>query len=140
MSVAHLTSQLSCCDRMKVGAVIVKDKRIICCGYNGRPAGSRDNNCEDSAISMDESGNEVVRLITRPDVLHAEENAILFAAQHGLSLKDCSIWCTHAPCINCARMIHGAGISGVFYDKIYRDQTGLKYLESVGKLCVRVEL
>lgn len=118
MDVARRTASLSYAERLKVGAVAVKDKRIVCIGFNGTPEGLP-NACEKDGHTL-------------PSVLHAEENMILFAAKNGISLKDCSVYITHAPCINCARMIYGAGIKSVTYCEAYRSCEGLDFLESVG--------
>jgi dCMP deaminase len=118
MDVAVRTSELSYATRLKVGAVAVRDKRIVCVGFNGTPPGLP-NVCESDGVTL-------------PTVLHAEENLILFAAKNGISLNGCSIYITHQPCLNCARMIYGAGISDVTYKEIYRTSEGLEFLESVG--------
>lgn len=118
MDVAVRTSELSYATRLKVGAVAVRDKRIVCVGFNGTPPGLP-NVCESDGVTL-------------PTVLHAEENLILFAAKNGISLNGCSIYVTHQPCLNCARMIYGAGISDVTYKEIYRTSEGLEFLESVG--------
>lgn len=118
MDVAVRTSELSYATRLKVGAVAVRDKRIVSVGFNGTPPGLP-NVCESDGVTL-------------PTVLHAEENLILFAAKNGISLNGCSIYITHQPCLNCSRMIYGAGISDVTYKEIYRTSEGLEFLESVG--------
>lgn len=123
MSVALQTAQLSYCKRLRVGSVAVFDKRIISCGYNGTPSGL-DNCCEDSMHN------------TKPEVIHAEENMILFCAKHGIKLNGCQIYITHAPCINCAKLIYSSGIAEVYYNDLYRSGSGIAFLESVG---VKVE-
>ena len=119
LNVAKETAKLSYAERLKVGAVAVKDRRIICVGFNGQPSGLA-NKCED------DSNN------TLPTVLHAEENLILFAAKHGISLKGCDLYITHSPCINCSKLIYGAGFAKVFYSEYYRTSDGPKFLHSVG--------
>ncbi len=118
MDVAVRTSELSYATRLKVGAVAVRDKRIVCVGFNGTPPNSP-NECEKDGKTL-------------PNVLHAEENLILFAAKQGISLNGCSIYITHQPCLNCARMIFGSGMTEVVYKDIYRTSEGLEFLESVG--------
>lgn len=118
MDVASRTSELSYAKRLKVGAVAVRDKRIICVGFNGTPPNSP-NECEKDGKTL-------------PNVLHAEENLILFAAKNGISLDGCSIYITHQPCLNCARMIFGSGITELVYKEMYRASEGLEFLESVG--------
>lgn len=117
MDVAKRTSMLSYAERLKVGAVAVRDKRIICVGFNGTPP-SLPNICECNGTTL-------------PTVLHAEENLILFAAKNGISLAGCSIYVTHQPCLNCARMIFGSGCQEVVFGETYRSDEGLKFLESV---------
>lgn len=117
MDVAKRTSMLSYAERLKVGAVAVRDKRIVCVGFNGTPPGLP-NECENNGTTL-------------PTVLHGEENLILFAAKNGISLAGCSIYVTHQPCLNCARMIFGSGMVEVVYGDAYRSDEGLKFLESV---------
>ena len=116
MEVAKVTSILSSCQRRKVGAVIMKDSRIISVGYNGTLSGAS-NNCEDNEGKTKES------------VLHAEENAILFAAKNGISVNDCSMFVTVLPCERCARMIVQSGIKEVYYSEKYHNGRGLKLLK-----------
>lgn len=118
MDVAKRTAELSHATRLKVGAVAIKNKRIICVGFNGTPPGLP-NECEKDGHTL-------------PTVLHAEENLILFAVRNGISLEGCSIYITHQPCLNCARMIFGAGFKEVFYNEPYRTYEGLKFLNEVG--------
>ena len=118
-SVAKLTANLSSANRLKVGAVLVRDKRILLCGYNGTPSGMN-NNCEDE-------NND-----TRKEVLHAEENLILYAAKCGISLNNSTLFITHSPCMSCAKLIYGAGIRTIFYLEDYRTNDGLEFLRSVG--------
>ena len=119
MNVAKTFSELSYCERKKTGAVIVKDGRVIASGYNGTPAGAN-NNCEDCA------GN------TKHDVIHAEANAILSCAKHGISCQNTVLFCTMSPCPTCAIMIIQAGISAVVYDEQYRISDGINILKSSG--------
>lgn len=115
---AQIWADLSRCARSKVGAVIAKNGRIIATGYNGTPPGY-DNKCEDC------DGN------TRPEVLHAEENAIVFCARHGLSTEGCDLYTSLSPCPGCAKMIAAAGIKRVFYKTQYRDPMGIELLEKL---------
>lgn len=117
MDVAERTAQLSYANRLKVGAVAVRDKRIILVGYNGTPP-DQDNVCEQNGKTL-------------PHVLHAEENLILSAMRFGIGLPGCSIFITHSPCINCARLIYGSGISSVYYKTLYHDDTGIRFLSMV---------
>lgn len=119
MTYAKETAKVSSAVRLQVGSVIVKNNRVISIGYNGTPAGW-DNACEDA------DGN------TLPSVMHAEENAILKLARDGESGDGSWMFLTHAPCIHCARMIHGVGINTIVYENEYRSREGLEFLEKSG--------
>lgn len=127
IDVAIRTAQLSHCQRLQVGAVAVKDKRIICVGFNGTPEHT-DNCCE------------LTDGTTSPNVLHAEENLILYAAKNGIQLKNTTLYITHAPCINCARMAYGAGFDKIFFGVYYRDLSGIEFLENNGVRACHVEM
>jgi dCMP deaminase len=138
MDTAERFAQLSSAVRLQVGAVVVKDNRIISIGYNGMPAGWT-NECEtkiycddgDWREQTDERFDEWVtyKLVTKKEVIHAEANAILKLARDGESGNGSSLFCTHAPCIHCAKLIHGAGIDKVYYRESYRDEDGTDFLE-----------
>jgi dCMP deaminase len=130
MDVAERTSQLSHAIRLKVGAIIVKDGRIISIGYNGMPAGW-DNNCENK-VSGSSGGLPMSKLVTKPEVLHAETNAIRKLARSTEAGDNSTLFCTHAPCIDCAKLIYQSGISSIYYRDTYRDDSGLKFLEKSG--------
>ena len=125
MDTAERFAQLSSAKRLQVGAVVVKDNRIISIGYNGMPAGWT-NECEEVIQLSDDT----VELKTKDEVIHAEANAILKLARDGESGNGSSLFCTHAPCIHCAKLIHGAGIDKVYYRESYRDTIGLEFLEN----------
>ena len=127
MDWASRAAKLSHARRLQVGAVIVKDDSVISYGYNGMPAGW-DNNCEE--VYYDEIGNE--RLKTKPEVLHAESNAIAKLAKSTNSGLGATLFVTHSPCIECAKLIYQSGISSVFYNENYRDDSGIKFLEKSG--------
>ena len=127
MDWASRTAQLSHARRLQVGAVIVKDDSVISYGYNGMPA-SWDNNCEE--VYYDETGNE--RLKTKLEVLHAESNAIAKLAKSTNSGLGATLFVTHSPCIECAKLIYQSGISSVYYNENYRDDAGIKFLEKSG--------
>ena len=124
MDTAERFAQLSSAKRLQVGAVVVKDNRIISIGYNGMPSGWT-NECENVVQHSDDT----VSLVTKDEVIHAEANAILKLARDGESGYGSSLFCTHAPCIHCSKLIHGAGISKVYYRDTYRDSIGLEFLE-----------
>ena len=119
MDTAERFAQLSSAKRLQVGAIIVKDDRIISIGYNGMPAGWT-NECEK------EDG------FTKDEVIHAEANAIAKLAKSSESGKDSIMFLTHAPCIHCAKQIFTAGISSVYYRNTYRSDDGIKFLEKCG--------
>lgn len=105
--------------RLKVGALIVKDDRPIISGRNGTPP-VKDNNCE-----IEVNG----KLVTKPDVSHAEANAISYAAKHGVATSGASIFLTHSPCFTCSLLIINAGIKEVFYETEYRITDSLELLK-----------
>jgi dCMP deaminase len=115
MSVAEVYANLSTAKRLQVGCVVVKDNTIIGIGYNGMPSGW-DNVCEDE------------NNITRPEVLHAETNTIAKVSRSTNSSEDATLFVTHAPCLDCAKIIHQAGIKEVFYRNTYRSEDGIKFL------------
>ena len=125
MDTAERFAQLSSAKRLQVGAVVVKDNRIISIGYNGMPSGWT-NECEE-VVEIHEDGGVVTK--TKDEVIHAEANAILKLARDGESGNGSSLFCTHAPCIHCAKLVHGAGINKVYYRHSYRDTIGLDFLE-----------
>ena len=118
MDTAERFAELSSAQRLKVGACVVKDHRIISIGYNGMPAGW-DNTCE-------EDGN------TKEEVIHAEANAIIKLARDGEGGTGSTIFCTHAPCIECAKLIAGAGIKKLYFRDLYRKDKGLSFLRFSG--------
>ena len=126
MDTAERFAQLSSAKRLKVGSVVVKDNRIISIGYNGMPSGWT-NECEE-IVEVHEDGGVVTK--TKDEVIHAEANAIIKLARDGESGNDASLFCTHAPCIHCAKMIYGAGINKVYYRNSYRDEIGINFLKS----------
>jgi dCMP deaminase len=137
MKIAEVTSGLSYAKRLNVGAVIVKDNQILATGYNGMPSGW-ENVCEyeeEVLVSDLEKGNRLEKtgqLKTKAEVLHAETNAIAKVAQSTESSKDATLFCTHAPCIECAKLIYQSGINTVYYRDQYRSDAGLKFLELSG--------
>ena len=146
MEVAKVYAKLSSAKRLQVGCVIVKDNTIIGIGYNGMPSGW-ENDCE-NVDYVDENGqdyNEMVangytfgavsevagyvRRVTKPEVLHAETNAIAKVARSTNSTENAEMFVTCSPCIECAKLIHQSGIRRVFYGHTYRNDDGLKFLE-----------
>lgn len=123
MDFALRFAELSYARRLRVGAIVVKDDRVISLGYNGQPSGW-DNICEDEVIV----DGEVV-LVTKPTVLHAEANALMKLAKSPESGDGSALFITHSPCIECAKMIYQAGIKEVYYRTLYRSTKGLDFLE-----------
>jgi len=128
IDVAERFAQLSSARRLKVGAIVVKDDRIISIGYNGMPSGW-DNNCEDE---IKWPNGDVKYLTTKPEVLHAEANALTKLAGSNDSGKDAALFCTHAPCIDCSKLIYQTGISKVYYKDDYRSHDGIEFLTKSG--------
>jgi dCMP deaminase len=153
MAAATIYANLSSARRLKVGAIIVKDDRIISIGYNGMPAGW-DNNCEDQVWDKGAGGwlspeefdaqypfegyyleaqrNVRYGLKTKPEVLHAEANAIAKVARSVESAENSILFVTHAPCLECAKLIYQSGIKKVYYRDTYRTTDGLTFLTKAG--------
>ena len=125
---ANRTAQLSHAKRLQVGAVIVKDDSVISYGYNGMPAGW-DNNCEHD---MYDDAEQWVGNKTKPEVLHAESNAIAKLAKSTNSGLGADLFVTHAPCLDCAKLIYQSGIHRVYFNQNYRDDAGLDFLAKSG--------
>jgi dCMP deaminase len=134
MDVAERFAELSSARRLHVGAIVVKDDRIISIGYNGMPSGW-DNDCEDLVYRIAE---EPI-LKTKPEVLHAETNAIAKLAKSNESGLGATMFITHAPCLDCAKLIYQSGISCVLYRDAYRDTGGITFLEKSGIAVTQVK-
>ena len=144
MKAAEVYAQLSSAKRLQVGCVVVKDNTIIGIGYNGMPSGWT-NDCEYKEYmtlanntgefvswdfdQTDEDGTTMYRLRTRPETLHAETNAIAKIARSTNSSDGAALFVTHAPCLDCAKIIHQAGINSVYYRNTYRSTDGIDFLE-----------
>ena len=134
MKIAEVTSGLSYAKRLQVGAVIVKDNQILATGYNGMPSGW-ENVCETEVMETYAGFEGAIlntKLVTKPEVLHAETNAIAKVSQSTESSKDSTLFCTHAPCIECAKLIYQSGITTLYYKHQYRDDSGIKFLRLSG--------
>ncbi len=137
MKVAELTSTLSYAKRLQVGSVIVKGNKILATGYNGMPSGW-DNECETTEIvELDEKF--IRQLVTKQEVLHSETNAIAKVSASTESSEGATMFCTHAPCINCAKLIYQSGINNLYYRDTYRDSAGIHFLESSGVVVTKYE-
>jgi len=129
IDVAERFAQLSSAKRLQVGAIVVKDDRIISIGYNGMPSGW-DNTCEYEV--MGDLGSLEKELKTKPEVLHAEANALTKLAGSNESGREATLFCTHAPCMDCAKLIYQTGIATVYYKNEYRSTQGLEFLIKSG--------
>jgi dCMP deaminase len=117
MDIAKRTAELSSAKRLQVGAIIVKNDRIVSIGYNGTPSGWK-NVCEDESFK------------TKPEVIHAEANAIAKLAKSTESGEGAVMFLTHAPCMDCAKQIYTAGIRKIFFDSNYRSMDGVVFLNN----------
>ena len=124
MKTAEVFAELSSARRLHVGAIIVKDNRIISIGYNGMPSGW-DNNCEEKVWNVHDGD---YTLKTKPEVLHAETNAIAKLAKSTESGDGATMFITHAPCLDCAKLIYQSGIKSVYYRNTYRNTDGVDFL------------
>ncbi len=143
IKVAEIYASLSTAKRLQVGAIVVKDNRVISIGYNGMPSGW-DNNCENKIYCDDGDWSEQqlpktedlpwlrYKLVTKPEVLHAETNAIAKLARSNENGLNATMFITHAPCLDCAKLIYQSGISNVYYRNAYRESTGVDFLLKSG--------
>jgi len=127
MKTAETFAECSTARRLHVGAVIVKDDRIISIGYNGMPTGW-DNDCEDIKINNDGQ----YELKTKPEVLHAETNCVAKLAKSTESGLGATMFVTHSPCLDCAKLVYQSGINTIYYRNSYRNEDGIQFLEKAG--------
>ena len=140
IDIAERIAKMSHAKRLQVGSVLVKDDCIISYGWNGMPSGF-DNNCEDKVYAnewsidnntweyQEEDGGHPYNLKTKPEVLHSEANCLMKVARSTNSSEGASLFVTHAPCIDCAKLIHQSGINSVYYRNSYRDELGINFLK-----------
>jgi len=154
MKIAQISADMSFCERSKVGAVIVKNNRVIVNAWNGTPSGC-DNKCEnekyvtcpvcngkdevyngidESTICVNCINGKVKETITREDVIHAEMNALAYMARTNESAEGATIYVTMSPCLNCAKHLLAAGIKKVIYLQKYRDTSGIDFLKKYIKV------
>lgn len=156
MDLAGRIAEMSHAVRLKVGCLLVKDGNIISFGWNGMPAGW-DNGCEDREFMPFDGGGMLdpteiwhqwpfegkfwidgnvvdarYRLVTKPEVLHSEANCLMKLAKTNGSALGSTMFCTHAPCMGCAKLIYGAGVTKLLYRDTYRDNSGLEFLDRSG--------
>lgn len=143
VDITNRTSKLSTCSRKQLGALLVKDKRIISIGYNGVASGQE--HCKDhfekwKVYYSEKNFYDYHGIFSNENEIHAETNCIGYASREGISTKDCTIYVSLSPCTSCAKLIIAAGIKEVFYLELYdRDQLGIKLLDKVGIKCEMVK-
>lgn len=135
MSIAKIVGKRSTCLRRHVGAIIVKDKRILATGYNGAPAGLR--HCEEVGCLRQDTSVPSGERHELCRGLHAEQNAIIQAAYHGISIAGSTFYCTNKPCVICSKMIINAGIKKIVYEDGYDDPLADQMLTETGIEIVR---
>ena len=130
MDIAERVAQMSYAERLKVGAIVEKDGRIISMGFNGMPSGM-DNVCEHCFVAGNGTYDHV-QLVTRKEVIHAERNAIDKLSSSNESGKNAVMYITHSPCLECAKSIHTSGVQAIFYKEEYRSTEGVELLQKLG--------
>jgi len=135
MSIAELVATRSTCLRRHVGAVLVKDRRILATGYNGAPAGIR--HCEETGCLRQKISVPSGQRHELCRGLHAEQNAIIQAAYHGISIAGSTLYCTDQPCVICSKMLINAGIADIFFLTPYDDPLAEEMFEEAGVRLVR---
>jgi dCMP deaminase len=130
MDITHLVSKRSTCLRRQVGAILVKDKKILATGYNGAP--SRLDHCLEAGCLREEKGIPSGERHELCRGLHAEQNAIIQAAYHGVRIQGATLYCTNHPCTICSKMIINAGITQIVYEEGYADSLAAHILKESG--------
>ncbi len=130
MSIAHLVAERSTCSRRKVGAIAVKNKRILATGYNGAPRNMPD--CLEKGCLREQLGIPSGQRHELCRGLHAEQNVIIQAAVHGVSLEGSEIYCTHQPCLICSKMLINCGIVAVYFASPYPDIMAEEMMQEAG--------
>lgn len=155
MSTAESFAQMSCCSRLKVGAILVKNGSILAHAWNGTPSGYATNECEEREIVYPtgfidpevyiEQGYQPLeselgwfKYKTHPFVLHAEQNLLIKMAKSTESISGSDIYCTHSPCADCAKMLAQSGINSFYYKNEYRDSKGIEVLQNLGVNVMRL--
>jgi len=137
IDITHLVAKRSTCIRRQVGAILVKDKRILATGYNGAPSGIA--HCQDVGCLREK---EKVPSGERHELCrgsHAEQNAIVQAATYGIPIKDAILFCTNLPCSICIKMIINAGIKTIFYEEGYPDDLSEKLIKESGITLTKIQ-
>ncbi|MCJ7653267.1 MAG: cytidine/deoxycytidylate deaminase family protein [Actinobacteria bacterium] len=138
LEIAQVVSGRSTCLRRQVGALVVKDKRILATGYNGAPRNLV--HCLDVGCLREEAGAESGHVHELCRGLHAEQNAIIQAAMHGVSIDGGVLYSTHQPCVLCTKMMINAGLEAIYYLEPYPDELAERLLSEAGILSKKMKL
>ncbi|MFO7651073.1 MAG: cytidine/deoxycytidylate deaminase family protein [bacterium] len=130
IDIARLVSERSTCLRRRVGAVLVREKRILCTGYNGAARGLP--HCDEAGCLRDKLGIPPAERIEVCRGIHAEQNALVQAATFGVSVSGAMLYCTHSPCVTCAKMLINAGITEFVVAEPYPDDFAAEMVKQAG--------
>jgi dCMP deaminase len=136
MEMTRVIARRATCLRRQIGALLVREKRILASGYNGAPSGLP--HCEEVGCRRAQLGIPSGERQELCRALHAEQNAIIQAALHGVNTRGAVLYCTHQPCVTCAKMLINAGVVRVVYEGEYPDELSLEMLGQAGVEVVRV--
>lgn len=136
MDITHFVATRSTCLRRHVGAILVRDKRILATGYNGAPAGIE--HCLEVGCLREQLGIPSGERHELCRALHAEQNAIIQAALHGVSIRGATLYCTNLPCVICSKMLINAGILKIVYQEGYPDELAREMVGAAGIEVVRI--
>ena len=134
LEIAQVVAKRSTCLRRQVGAVLVKDKHILATGYNGAPKGLK--HCSDTGCMRQDIPSGERHELCR--AIHAEQNAIVQAARHGVKIDSCTLYCTLAPCSLCAKMLINAGVKRIVYADGYPDDRAMEFFKEANVTVERV--
>lgn len=137
MDIASLVARRSTCRRRRVGAIVIRDKRILATGYNGAPTGL--SHCLDIGCLREQLGVASGERHELCRGLHAEQNVIIQAAYHGVSIKGGTLYCTNLPCSICSKMLINAGICEIIYQEGYADPMSEEMLKSAGVKLTQID-
>lgn len=138
LKIVTVVAGRSTCVRRQVGALIVKDKRILATGYNGAPRNLA--HCLEIGCLRDEAGAESGHVLELCRGLHAEQNAIIQAAMYGVSIDGGVLYGTHQPCVLCTKMLINSGITAIYYHESYPDELAGRLLAEAGITSFKMEL
>lgn len=138
LQLARQAATRSTCLRRQVGAVLVRDRRALATGYNGAPRGVA--HCLEVGCLREELGIPSGERQELCRAIHAEQNALIQAAVHGVAVEGATLYCTHQPCVLCAKMLINAGVREIRYVEGYPDEFARRLLDEAGVVCVRTEL